>query len=453
MENSMFIHEFNIKIKNLSFSREEELILNKLIAAGKMIGRIYRKQFDPDHPGSNFYPHDASFAEIEKAAQKDKSILDPYTIVERNDKGDLVAIPYHKKYAKELTPVIKLIGEAAEETKDKEFKRYLRARATALKNGLYEQADIVWLTTKPFKINFVIGPIERYDDKLFFKKCSFQSWVGVLDEVATQEAINFRDVIFSSQRKIIAPEEKVRLQEKVTLRVDKTLLFSGLISRFMFTGTNLPNDVRLMEKYGSVVTIFSTCLDEKFEEQHYSIFQKVFEKSFQIAYTKEQLRLGTLRNILVHEIAHPLLRFRGAESRLKNLFPVFDEITAYVYGVKSCGLLLLKDIITQKELEAIMVMFLCRAFTWWEDYQKDKGVIHYLQGYAIALNFLFESGAIREHNGIFWPNFTKFFVCLEELASVLERMLAEGTYTEAKNFLARYGSLATIDKFARQNRV
>lgn len=453
MKSSMFIHEFNIKIKNLSLSREEELVLEKLVAAGKMIGRIYKKQFDADYLGSNFYPHDATFAEIEKAAQKDKSILDPYTIVERNDKGDLVAIPYHKKYAKELTPVIKLIGEAAEETKDKDFNRYLRARVTALKNGLYEETDIVWLTTKQFKINFVIGPIERYDDKLFFRKCSYQSWVGVLNKNATKEAVDFRDVIFSSQRKIIAPEEKVRLQEKVTLRVDDTLLFSGLISRFMFTGVNLPNDVRLMEKYGSVVTIFLTCLDEKFEEQHYPIFQKVFEKSFQALYTKEQLRLGTFRNILVHEIAHPLLRFRGAEDRLKNLFPVFDEISAYVYGVKSCGLLLLKDVITQKELEAIMVMFLCRAFTWWEDYQKDKGVIQYLQGYAIALNFLSEAGAIREHNGIFWPNFTKFFVCLEELASVLERILAEGTYSETKNFLTHYGSLSTIDQFARTIRI
>lgn len=453
MDSSTFVHEFNIKIKSLSLSKEEESVLGKLIAAGRLIGEIYKKQFNPDYLGSNFYPHDATFEEIEKAAQKDKKILDPYTVVERNNKGDLVAVPYHQKYAKELAPVIKLIKKAADEAGNKEFKRYLHARAKSLKDGTYEETDIIWLTSKVFKINFVIGPIERYDDKLFFRKCSYQSWVGVLDDKATQEAINFRDVIFSSKRKIIAPNEKIRLQEKVTLRVDKTLLFSGLISRFMFIGTNLPNDVKIMEKYGSVVTIFQTSLEEKFEQQHYPIFKQVFEKSFQELYTKEQLRLGSLRNILVHEIAHPLLRFREAEDRLKNLFPVIDEIVAYVYGVKSCGLLLLKDIITQKELEAIMVMFLCRAFTWWEDYQKDKGVIQYLQGYAIALNFLFETGAIREHNGIFWPNFTKFFVCLEELASVLERILAEGTYSEAKNFLARYGSLAMIDQFAHKIRI
>ena len=107
-----------------------------------------------------------------------------------------------------------------------------------------------------------------------------------------------------------------------------------------------------------------TSLDEKFNSQHYKIYQKVFEKTFQKGYTKDQLKKGTLRNILVHEIAHPLIKYRRAEGRLKNLFPIYDEIGAYVLGVKNCGLLLLKDIISQKELEAIMVMFLCRAFTW-----------------------------------------------------------------------------------------
>jgi len=446
MQNNPFVHEFKIDLKDLS--KEEQLVLLSLIEAGKLIGEIYKNQYNKNFPGSNFYPHNVSKKEIEQEAIKNKEILNPYTMVEKNSDGKLNAIHYHQKFASNIISLTKILERAERNSTDQELKKYLKVVIKSLLEGKYEEAMIAWLTSKNLKINFVIGPIERYDDKLFFKKCAYQSWVGIIDKKATEEAIKFRDIIFTSKRKTIAPVEKIHLQEKITLRIDKTLLFSGLISRFMFTGTNLPNEVKIMEKYGSIITIFLSSLEEKFNSQHFPIFQKVFEKTFQKQYSKEQLKIGTLRNILVHEIAHPLLRFRGAEERLKDLFPVFDEISAYTLGVRSCGLLLLKDVISQKELESIMVMFLCRAYSWWQDYQKDEGVVDYVKGYAIALNFLFESGAIREKDGIFWPNFTKFFVCLDELSHTLEKILASGNYNDASKFLLQYGSLNIFSKFA-----
>lgn len=448
MTTNAYIHLFKAKIDKLN--KEEQALLKNLLEASRLISDIYAIQFDQKYLGSNFYPHDVTLQELETEAKNNPQILDPYTMVERNTSGKLVAIPYHVKFKKELNPIIKYIREAAKITDDKEFKDYLLARATSLEDGSYENADIVWLESKVFKFNFYIGPAERYNDQLMFKKCAYQAWVGIINEKVTNEATNFKSIIASSQRKAINPSEKIMQHGVLSIRADNTILFSGLISKFMFTGADLPNEPRLVERYGSEATIFLTSLDEKFDNQHYKIYQKVFEKTFQKGYTKEQLRLGTLRNILVHEIAHPLIKYRGNENRLKNLFPVFDEIGAYVIGVKNCGLLLLKDVISQKELEAIMVMFLCRAFTWYEDYQSNKGVVQYVQGYALALNFLFENGAIRVHNGIFWPNFTKFFVCLDELASVFERMLAEGNYQEAKNFLDQYGSLSVFDQFSKK---
>jgi len=138
---------------------------------------------------------------------------------------------------------------------------------------------------------------------------------------------------------------------------------------------------------------------------------------------------------------HPVTKY------LKEYFPIFDEITASVYGVKACGSLLLKNIITQKELESIMVMFTALAFSWWISYQKEHGVIHYAQGFAIALNYFLESGAIREANGFSWPNFTKLFVSIDELASTLERILAVGTYEDAKDFVDKYASLDIFKRF------
>src|SRR3972149_2567379 len=147
------------------------------------------------------------------------------------------------------------------------------------------------------------------------------------------------------------------------------------------------------------------------------------------------------------ENSNTLLRHRDSERRLKEYFPVFDEISASIYGVKACGSLLLKDVISQKELEAIMVMFVARAFSWWTSYLKEPSIIHYAQGFAIALNYFLESGAIREAGGFSWPNFTKLFVSINELADTLERILAVGTYEDAQHFVEKYASLEIFEGF------
>lgn len=433
--------------EGIKLTSSEKKVVSLLIEAAGLISPIYKLQENDHRNGANFYPVDVTKDEVLKAAKKDKEILSPYTIVEGTSSGKLIAIPYHVKFRDLLLKVAAKIDEAAKITKDQDFAKRLKVQAKALLNGSYEESDIYWLSMKPHKINFVIGPIERYDDKLFFKKCAYQAWVGVMDEKQTKEATEFRNYIFSSRRKILAKSEKVDFLEKIQIRVDDTLVFSGLITRFMFTSSNLPNNVKIMEKYGSEITIFKPAFEKKFNEERYPIFHAIFEKTFQQDYPEDLLHQGSLRNTYLHEISHPLLRYRDAEKRLKEYFPVLDEMAASVFGVKACGSLLLTNAISQKELEAIMVMFIALAFSWWISYLKEPGVLHYAQGFAIALNFFLESGAIREQNGFSWPNFTKLYVSIGELSDTLERILAMGTYEDAKNFVDRYSSFSVFEQF------
>lgn len=243
------------------------------------------------------------------------------------------------------------------------------------------------------------------------------------------------------------PSEQVSFFDKVSARVDKTLLFSGLIAEFRFTGTNLPNETYLMEKYGSEITLFETSLDYWFAKKHYPIFKAVFEKRFQQSYTQDGLKNGSMYNILLHELAHSFVRFRDAEKRLGDLFPVIDEITASVMGIKACGSLLLKDVISQKDFENIMVMFIVRLFDWLDELEDDPSVIHYIRGNAIALCFLLSSGALKQSGGISWPNFTKMFMAMDELAAMLGKILAHGKRSDAENLLKRYGSMVVFNNF------
>ena len=56
-------------------------------------------------------------------------------------------------------------------------------------------------------------------------------------------------------------------------------------------------------------------------------------------------------------------------------------------------------------------------------------------------------GAINEHDGVSWPNFAKMFFEMENLASIFTRILEEGTYFEANNFLQKYLNLEPLKEF------
>jgi len=441
------IKKFKIDTKELS--QKEKVLFKKLISAAELIAPLYLKQKNNKHPGANFYPYDATKEEIERAARKNPAILSSYTFVERDKTGKLIAIPYHLKFKKELKPISEFLEEAADLSEDKNFSLYLRSRAKSLLDDNYEKSEIIWLKTNSFKFGFIIGPIERYLDRLFFKKCAYQSWIGFLDEEKTKEAEKIKNAILTGRRKILSGSEKAEIS-KLGIRVDRTAIFSGLIADFMFTGTNLPNDVKLMEKYGSKLTIFESSLESKFKGDHLPIFKAVFDKKFQKSYSEEDLYKGSLRCILLHEISHSLIRYRDAEERLKDLFPVFDELYAYILGIKNCGILFLKGVMNQKELEAILIMHICRNFTWWLDSIKNPDVKHYAIGAVVAQNFFLKEGAMREKGGISWPNFTKLFICINELSRLLEYYLAVGSYEEAKEFIGEYGSFNVFKRFSSQ---
>lgn len=441
------IKEFEVDLTVLS-AREKQL-LEKLIAASKLIAPLYLKQKNSQYPGANFYPADATREEIREAAEKNSNILDPYTFVERDSSGELTAIPFHIKFQKELEPAAKLLREAADLSDEEVFAQYLKVRADSLLDGDYKKSDIIWLSNKAFypKIGFIIGPIERYLDKLFFVKCAYQAWVGIMDQERTQKAVKFKNTIVASRHKILPGSEKVALPVLRT-RIDKAVLFSGLIADFMFTGTNLPNEVNLMKEYGSNLVIFSTSLDEKFEKDQLPVFRSVFAAKIQRSYSQEQLYEGSLACIFSHEIAHSLIRYEDAEERLGEFFPVFDEISGYIIGIRSYAFLFLKGLVTQKELESILVMHLCRHFVWWLDSKNNPDVMPYARGAAIALNFFLREGGIKHRMGIYWPDFSKLLLCVDELSRILEYHLALGTRDEAREFVKEYGSFEVFESFA-----
>jgi len=135
------VKKFKIDTKELS--QKEKVLFNKLISAAGLIASLYSKQKNNKYPGANFYPHDATKEEIEKAAKTTPAILSPYTFIERDKSGKLIAIPYHLKFKKELKEISKLLKEAASLSQDQNLKAYIRSRAEDLLTDNYDRSNVL----------------------------------------------------------------------------------------------------------------------------------------------------------------------------------------------------------------------------------------------------------------------------------------------------------------------
>lgn len=444
VDKNSYIKKFEVDISYLTGQEIE--ILEKLIEAAQLIAKIYKIQ-----NSNEFYPKNATRLEIEKAAQGNPDILSPYTVVERDSNGRLVAIPYHIKYKELLLPVVVKLTEAAEiSIHDPEFRKALLIQAKALLNGSYDKAQINWMKIKPYILDIVIGPIERIEDSVFFTKRAYQAWVGVMNKNITHRLNILKEIIFSSQRQDFL-SERVDFMEKAQLRADEIVIFSGMITKYNFTATTLPNDINLLEKYGSEAWIFIQSIRENFEKRQLQLFNSIFDPKFRHSFSKEILFRGYLLIVAMHEIARITVRYRFAADRLKELYPVFNELAIETVAVKMTGLLLLKDIISQKEMETVLVMFLTRIFDYYvEKIENKSGSEYYVLGNAILLNSLIQSGALQmTKDGISWPNFTKMFIATSNLADEIKKVLTEGHYLRTKRFLDKHSSLNVFKNFSK----
>lgn len=423
--------EFNPKLPKLS--KNESKVLKLLVEAGRLIAPIYLEQEKEAQTEINR-------EEIEKASKRKPEILSPFTVVEKID-GELVATPYHFKYAALLRPVANRLEQAANISDNKEFGKALKIQAQALMDGSYEKATAAWLKLKPYILDISIGPVDHFDDQLFFGKASYQAWVGFIDAEGTQRLNRYKSITLSARRKALEPQDRIDNMNKIKAKTIDVILFSGFMARTKFVGVNLPMDINMVKKYGSEITIFNQPNDLRLKEQVIPTFKELFPKSFREGFSLEDLRRADLRYIALHELAHSYLYYKNAANNLKDLFICIYELAATVFGLRMAGSLLLEDAITSKMLESMVVAYICRSFYLIKREKLDKSMVNRTLGSAIFINFMMESGALKQKDGSVIPNFMKIFVSLQELSHILERLLSQGTRKDTEIFIRKYGAI------------
>lgn len=418
---------FNPKLPKLT--KNEKQVLDLLVEAGKLIVPIYEEQLKQES---------FSKEEVEKAAKKDPQILSPFTVIEKVN-AKLVATPYHVKYAKLLKPIAEKLEQAAEISENKDFGKYLRLRAKALIIGSYELLVASRLQMKPYILDISIGPLHHYDDRIPFSKASYHAWVGVVEKEGTNRLDNYKSVTLSAIRKASLPRERIDLDSsRIKAKVLDVVLLSGIMAETKFVGLNLPMDINMVKKYGAMVTLFNQPNDLRLEEQILPVFNKSFSKGFKEGFELEDLRRGYLRTTALHELAHSYLYYKNAVKNLQDLFHTIYELAATILGLRLAGTLLLKDRITEKMLESMLLAFTCRSLYLMETSKNRQFMSEYTLGGSAYINFMMEGGAIKRSNDLIVLNFTKMFVSMHELSYILEDLLAYGTRKDAENFLKQY---------------
>ncbi|MGC9344408.1 MAG: dipeptidyl-peptidase 3 family protein, partial [Bacteroidales bacterium] len=161
-------------------------------------------RYGEKYPGANFYPSDMTIEEFEAFEDPLKTSL--YTLIRRDDEGNLKSIWYHEAFTEQVSRASELLREAAELADDKGFKIYLEKRAEALLTDEYYESDVAWMKMKNNDIDFVVGPIENYEDKLFNYKAAHESFILIKDREWSDKLSKLAELLPMLQRELPVPE-------------------------------------------------------------------------------------------------------------------------------------------------------------------------------------------------------------------------------------------------------
>jgi hypothetical protein len=226
----------------------------------------FLRDFGPKPPGANFYPSDMTADEFHSLPHPEKASL--YTLLRRNDAGKLIVIPYHVAFSDQVTKAYGLIRQASELSEDPGFRKYLRLRAEALMSDEYFESDIAWMEMKTNTLDFVVGPIETYEDQLFGYKAAHEAYVLLKDKEWTSRLARYALLLPQLQQSLPADVEykKETPGSESDLGVYDVIYYAGDCNAGSKTiAINLPNDEKVQLAKGSRRLQLKNSMQAKFD--------------------------------------------------------------------------------------------------------------------------------------------------------------------------------------------
>jgi len=391
--------------------------------------------------GANFYPVDMTKEEFEALDDPDKNSL--YTLIRRDENGKLRVVWYHEAFAPEIEKAADLLDRAAEIAEDEGLKKYLRLRAKALRTDDYRESDMAWMDMKNSNIDYVIGPIENYEDHLYGYKAAHESFILIKDVVWSKKLARFAKFLPQLQ-KDLPVDEKYKKDvpgSDVDLNAYDVIYYTGDCNAGSKTiAINLPNDEVVQKTKGSRKLQLKNAMKAKFDKILVPISEVLIDESQRKHITFDAF----FANTMFHEVAHGLgvkntINGKGTvRTALKEHSSALEEGKADILG-----LYMIQQLVNKGELKEDfkdnMVTFLAGIF---RSVRFGASSAHG-KANMIRFNFFKEKGAFtRNEDGTFKVNFDKMEIAMKEMSNLILTLQGNGDYDGVAKLVAEKGIIS-----------
>ena len=390
--------------------------------------------------GANFYPEDMTKEEFENFESEDKTSL--YTLIRRDEEGNLKTVPYHEAFEKNIKKAAKKLKKAAKLAENDSFKKYLNLRAEALLNDEYLDSDMAWMEVKDNDVDFVVGPIENYEDGLYGYKAAHEAFVLLKDHDWTEKLDKFNALMPELQKSLpVAKKYKSEVPGSDSdLGVYEAVFYAGDCNAGSKTiAINLPNDERVQEKKGSRKLQLKNAMRYKFEKILKPISDELIAKD-QRKYIKFD---AFFENTMFHEVAHGLgikqtINGKGTvRNALKEYYSPVEEGKADIIGLYLVKQLAEMDELDDTELKDNYVTFMASIFR----SIRFGAASSHGKANMMRFNYFKETGAFTrdEETGTYKVDFDKMTEAMNTLGEKILTIQGDGDYEKAKQMVKEKG--------------
>jgi hypothetical protein len=392
--------------------------------------------------GAKFYPADMTKEEFEVWEDPDKAGL--YSIVTRREDGSLMLTPYSKAYGPPLNRAAEHLRKASQLADDPVFAEYLALRATALLDDNYQPSDLRWMDMTNNTIDFVVGPIETYEDSLFGYRAAFEAYILIKDLAWSEKLNRFVQYLPELQRNLPVPEQYK--QETVggnsQLNAYDVVYYAGRANAGSKTiAINLPNDEEVQLSKGTRRLQLKNAMQAKFDHILLPIADLLIDPSQRQHITFDAF----FANTMFHEVAHGLGIKKTIESGsnvrtvLQETASAIEEGKADILGLYMVTQLHAKGELGDVALEDFYVTFMASIF---RSVRFGAASAHG-KANMIRFNYFLENGAFvrDEESGTYRVDMKGMRDAMANLSRLILTIQGDGDLTAAQRLLADRGNI------------
>ena len=391
--------------------------------------------------GCQYYPQDMTAEEFN--ALEDENKLSLYTVIRRDENGALKVVWYRDEYKEEIEKVCALLEEAAALTENEGMRKYLTERVKAFRTDDYLASDLAWMDMKDCNMDFVVGPIENYDDHLYEAKAAYESFILLKDEKRSANLAKYVGLLPELQKVLpCAPEYKTFVPGTSSdLNVYDAIYYAGDCNAGSKTiAINLPNDERVHAAKGTRRLQLYNSMMAKFD--------KIMMPIGEVLMTPEQIQYlsadAFFWNVTFHEVAHGLgvkqtVNGKGSvDQAMGDQKTSWEEAKADILGLFMVSKLIdmgeITDI-TKEQSVATFIAGIVRSVRF--GFASSHGKAN-----MMCYNYMEDHGAFtRNADGKWVIDFEKAAAAVNSWASLILETQATGNFEFAQKYAAENASI------------